>query len=232
MTVFINYIEIVLQWMLRLCQIASDWGKHYHWLLNQQNMTLVSTGATCTCMCERLSWPVDNEDNNISDVDWNYPTNTVHLANVGLMLAHRLRLWSNIKPTSAVFFVFTSFPNVSVIAEILGNVRTQKKGGADPMLFSCWPSVKDAGPAWKQHWLNVFCMWGDSCLTSGDQSGFKLTARQWPPSKRSFPATSLSCPLSKYTVHLIRGRITHSGQGPSPVLQKIVIIRIFLNVFF
>ena len=34
---------------------------------------------------------------------------------------------------------------------------SRKTRGVDPMLFYCWTSVVDAGPALNQHWLNVTC---------------------------------------------------------------------------
>ena len=32
------------------------------------------------------------------------------------------------------------------------------KHGIHPMLFQCWPSVFDAGPTLKQHWVNAPCL--------------------------------------------------------------------------
>ena len=32
----------------------------------------------------------------------------------------------------------------------------------DPMLFECWPTVSDVGPALKQHWVNVSCLLGSA----------------------------------------------------------------------
>ena len=54
----------------------------------------------------------------------------------GLMLGHRLRRWTSIKPPS------------------------QQTRGIQPMPFPYWPIVFDAGPLFKQHWLNSPCSLG------------------------------------------------------------------------
>ena len=36
---------------------------------------------------------------------------------------------------------------------------SQQTRYVDPMLFYCWSSVADAGPALKQHWINISCLW-------------------------------------------------------------------------
>ena len=35
---------------------------------------------------------------------------------------------------------------------------TQQIRGIRPMLFQCWPTVFDAGPTLKQHWVNAPCL--------------------------------------------------------------------------
>ena len=37
---------------------------------------------------------------------------------------------------------------------------TQQTRGIHPMLFQCWPTVFDAGPTLKQHWVNAPCLLG------------------------------------------------------------------------
>ena len=37
---------------------------------------------------------------------------------------------------------------------------TQQIRGIRPMLFQCWPTVFDAGPTLKQHWVNAPCLLG------------------------------------------------------------------------
>ena len=34
------------------------------------------------------------------------------------------------------------------------------------MLFQCWPTVFDAVPTLKQHWVNAPCLLGDHCFIS------------------------------------------------------------------
>ena len=34
------------------------------------------------------------------------------------------------------------------------------------MLFQCWPTVFDAVPTLKQHWVNATCLLGDHCFIS------------------------------------------------------------------
>ena len=46
---------------------------------------------------------------------------------------------------------------------------TQQTRGIHLMLFQCWPTVFDAGPTLKQHWVKALCLLGDviylSCPT-------------------------------------------------------------------
>ena len=41
-----------------------------------------------------------------------------------------------------------------------GLLITQQIGGIHPMLFQCWASVEDGGPALKQHRMNASCLLG------------------------------------------------------------------------
>ena len=41
---------------------------------------------------------------------------------------------------------------------------TQQTRGIHPMLFQCWPTVFDAGPTLKQHWVNAPCLLGSPAL--------------------------------------------------------------------
>ena len=52
---------------------------------------------------------------------------------------------------------------------------TQQTRDLHPMLFQCWASVEDGGPALEQHWVNVLCL-------LGNESGFSsplCTYRPW-----------------------------------------------------
>ena len=42
----------------------------------------------------------------------------------------------------------------------LDTCATQHTRGIHPMLFQCWPTVFDAGPTLKQHWVNASCLLG------------------------------------------------------------------------
>ena len=44
-----------------------------------------------------------------TSLGWSHPTNTRRSADVGTMLAHRLRRWANIVPTLAERLVFTGW---------------------------------------------------------------------------------------------------------------------------
>ena len=41
------------------------------------------------------------------------------------------------------------------------------------MLFQCWPTVFDAGPTLKQHWVNAPCLPGNNSDLIGYQSGLR-----------------------------------------------------------
>ena len=56
------------------------------------------------------------------------------------MLGQRRRRWSDIKPTLFSVSCMNSFP-----------------WSFEPILFTCWATVCDAGPTLKQHWLNAVC---------------------------------------------------------------------------
>ena len=40
------------------------------------------------------------------------------------------------------------------------NSTAQKRRDIEPMLFECWASVEDGGPAFNQHWFNVSFLFG------------------------------------------------------------------------
>ena len=56
-----------------------------------------------------------------------------------------------------------------------------RKQGHHPMLFQCWISVFDAGPTFKQHWVDVPCLLVDA-LTHGEFSIAASTRYQFSPS--------------------------------------------------
>ena len=74
--------------------------------------------------------------------------------NVGIMLAHRLRRWSNIMPTVGQRLVF---------AGIRTSFRLGLSSSRDiePLLVQCWASVVDGGPTLNHQWLNVSRLLGN-----------------------------------------------------------------------
>ena len=80
--------------------------------------------------------------------------NTKRSPNAELMLGHRRRRSANIKPTLGECPVFVN----GVRAYWMLSCRlTQQACDIESMLFQCWPIVRDACPALKQHWFNVTC---------------------------------------------------------------------------
>ena len=71
----------------------------------------------------------------------------------------------------------------------------QRRRHVNPMLFQCWPSVYDAGPALKQHWVNVSCLQG---------SGFYMV-RKWLGGLRS--NSYLSCVFTAQLQSLLLGKL-------------------------
>ena len=85
----------------------------------------------------------------------NFPANTRRWRIAGLMLAHRLRRWTNIIPTFGQRF------------GLLDWYLFQQTRGIHPMLFQCWASVEDGGPSLKQHWVNSPYLQGSCSLITG-----------------------------------------------------------------
>ena len=73
----------------------------------------------------------------------------IRSTNVGSMLCHRLRRWSNIEP-----LLLNTFAGMST------NTSTQTQL-AGTMMFYCWASVADVGPTIKHHCFNLSCLWCD-----------------------------------------------------------------------
>ena len=52
---------------------------------------------------------------------------------------------------------------IDFVAAVIGGTvddNSQQTRGIHTMLFQCWPTVFDAGPAMKQHWVNASCLLG------------------------------------------------------------------------
>ena len=86
------------------------------------------------------------------------PTSMRLSPSVGLMLSNRARRRPNIKPTLVQSLVFAVTPLHRAIPFFRGGVYNHD---VEPMLFWYWPTVCDAGPAIKRHWVNASCLlWG------------------------------------------------------------------------
>ena len=74
-------------------------------------------------------------------------------------------------PTSELLFLYGDCCDESLLCLILNGCdhiihveQLQQTRDNQPMLTSCWPSVYDAGPTSRQHWINVMCVTGASTL--------------------------------------------------------------------
>ena len=84
------------------------------------------------------------------------------------------RRWTSIKPASGWRVVFAGHCVVDQLALIRYHLAIQQTRGIQTMLFRCWPTVFDAGPTLKQHWVNDLCLLGYYLLTFQLQKGRHL----------------------------------------------------------
>ena len=84
-----------------------------------------------------------------------------------------------------------------------------------PMLFECWPSVFDAGPAFKQHWLSVSYFLG--CISRFNEVSIVRPVLSVPPpagthkhAHRGAAGTPCHIPL------LLESRVPHNFPGRIP----------------
>ena len=64
------------------------------------------------------------------------------------------------------------------------------------MLFECWPTVSDVGPALKQHWVNVSCLLGSAPVINSRPNTATLT-KCWASIVDDVP------PLKQRCLHMI-----------------------------
>ena len=106
--------------------------------------------------------------------NFSIPASTIHRANVGLMLGHRLRRWPNIKPTLAQCIVFAgiNYRDRSTSHHSLWvdtNEKTLRPGDhirilclkspsrQEIMLIQFWARVRDDCPTLYQNWIRFSC---------------------------------------------------------------------------
>ena len=73
---------------------------------------------------------------------------------------------------------------------------TQQNGDVDPMLFKCWPSVVDGGPALKQHWFTASFLLGTDASNS-----------LCPPTSDGARNRAITGPMSFFAVMLVRNSL-------------------------
>ena len=64
------------------------------------------------------------------------------------------RRWTSVKPALGWRVVFAGHCVVDQLAADTDHLAIQQTRGIHTMLFQCWPTVFDAGPTLKQHWVN------------------------------------------------------------------------------
>ena len=79
-----------------------------------------------------------------------FAINTICRANVVLLLGQRRRRWANIFKAALAQRLVAMFSGV-----FLSVTRY-----SDPMLFECWAPICDAGPTFKQLWVNGYLFTG------------------------------------------------------------------------